>query len=148
LREHKEDIPLLAAHFLRQTAVRLGLPTPRFTEAHARLLQGYEWPGNVRELQNAAERAVILAQNGALHFNLGNGAMPAQESGRVTELTRSEQPVHSEAEMRKFERANLAAALRQTGWKIHGKNGAAEVLGVKPTTLISRMKKMGLKKPR
>ena len=62
--------PVLAAHFLEQAARRLRLPPPRFTEAHARLLQSYDWPGNVRELQNATERALILAQKGALQFDL------------------------------------------------------------------------------
>ena len=70
LRERKDDIRLLAAHFLEQAAQRLKLRVPRLTEDHARLLQDYDWPGNVRELQNVAERALILGQNGVLHFDL------------------------------------------------------------------------------
>ena len=147
LREHKEDIPLLVVHFLQQTAQRLALPVPRFTEGHARLLQSYDWPGNVRELQNSAERALILAQNGALHFNLPNGevrvesAPPQNGYGHATG-----QRILTESELQALERANLVSALRKTAWKIHGKDGASELLGVKPTTLISRIKKLGLKK--
>jgi transcriptional regulator with GAF, ATPase, and Fis domain len=147
LREHKEDIPLLVVHFLQQTAQRLALPVPRFTEGHARLLQGYDWPGNVRELQNATERALILAQNGALHFNLPNGEVRVEaalpQNGYAHD---SAQRILTESELRGLERANLLSALRKTAWKIHGKDGAAELIGVKPTTLISRIKKMGLKK--
>jgi DNA-binding NtrC family response regulator len=136
-------------HFLEQASQRLRLPMPRFTEAHARLLQSYDWPGNVRELQNVTERALILAQRGPLQFDLplpelsarssqpapapnGNGAGPA---------------ILTERELRQREQQNLLAALAKSNWKIHGENGAAELLGVKPTTLISRIKKLGLKKP-
>src|SRR5208282_4624178 len=77
LRERREDIPVLATHFLQQAARRLRLPAPRFTETHARLLQSYDWPGNVRELQNAAERALILAQKGLLRFDLAQADVAA-----------------------------------------------------------------------
>src|SRR5207249_8128066 len=70
LRQHKDDIPLLAAHFLGQTARRLKVPLPKLTQAHLLQLQGYDWPGNVREMQNFIERALILAQRGPLRFDL------------------------------------------------------------------------------
>jgi transcriptional regulator with GAF, ATPase, and Fis domain len=145
LRERKDDIPLLTAHFLQRAAERLRLPLPRFTEAHAQLLQSHDWPGNVRELQNATERALILAQNGNLHFDLipGESASSPAVPGGPDEAG----AVLKEADLRARERQNLVAALGRTGWKIHGPNGAAELLGVKPTTLISRIKKLGLKKP-
>lgn len=147
LRARKDDIPLLAAHFLQQAARRLGLVLPRFTEAQIKLLQSYNWPGNVRELQNAAERALILAQNGQLQFDLPflNGAgvsspvLPAR-NGAV-------QRIQTEIELRQLEKHNLLSALNKVSWKVHGRGGAAELLGVKPTTLISRIKKMGLKRP-
>ena len=147
LRERKEDIPMLAAHFLKQAARRLRLPPPRLTDANARLLQSYDWPGNVRELQNATERALILAQKGLLQFDLiaaGLGAPPPPPppSGNGTEP-----PILTEAEWRQRERENTHAALVKSGWRIHGEHGAAELLGLKPTTLISRMKKVGLKRP-
>jgi len=145
LREHKDDIPLLAAHFLRQTAHRLRLPVPRFNEQQARLLQSYDWPGNVRELQNATERALILAQDGRLQFNLPHAGVPAP-TATPAPSDEPRPPVLTESEMRDWERRNLLAALRQTRGKVHGPGGAAELLQVKPTTLISRIKKLGLKK--
>ena len=148
LRERKEDIPILAAHFLEQAARRLRLPVPRFTEAHARLLQSYDWPGNVRELQNAIERALILAQKGVLRFDLAQTELGALSSTPPPPLpTGAEPPILTELEWLQRERENMQAALVKSGWRIHGAGGAAELLGLKPTTLISRMKKFGLRKP-
>jgi transcriptional regulator with GAF, ATPase, and Fis domain len=147
LRERVEDIPLLALHFLEQAARRLRLPRPRFTEAHARLLQSYDWPGNVRELQNATERALILAQKGALHFDLPLTDLAAPPPAPVSQAKGDEAAILTERELRDRERQNMLAALAQANWKIHGEGGAAELLDLKPTTLISRMKKLGLKKP-
>jgi transcriptional regulator with GAF, ATPase, and Fis domain len=148
LRERKEDIPMLASHFLQQAARRLRLPPPRFTDAHGRLLQSCDWPGNVRELQNATERALILAQKGVLQFDLAQADMvapppPPPPSG----ANGAESPILTEMEWRQRERENTQAALAKSGWRIHGAGGAAELLGLKPTTLISRMKKLGLKRP-
>jgi transcriptional regulator with GAF, ATPase, and Fis domain len=147
LRERKEDIPILAAHFLKQAARRLRLPPPRFTDVHARLLQSYDWPGNVRELQNAAERALILAQKGTLQFDLLAADLGAPPLLPVPGANGAEPPILTEIECRQRERENMRAALVKAGWRIHGEAGAAEFLGLKPTTLISRMKKMGLKRP-
>jgi transcriptional regulator with GAF, ATPase, and Fis domain len=145
LRQRKQDIALLAAHFLEQAARRLRLPTPKLTDAHLRLLQSYDWPGNVRELQNAAERALILAQQGTLRFDL-----PVAELPLPTPLPKADgngSTILTDAELHQRGQHNLLAALTKSGWKIHGRAGAAELLGVKPTTLISRIKKLGLKKP-
>jgi transcriptional regulator with GAF, ATPase, and Fis domain len=148
LRDRKEDIPLLARHFLQQAAVRLHLPLPTLTESNLRVLRSYHWPGNVRELQNATERALILAQNGVLHFDL-----PAEGSRHSLFLTldnptdADQPPVLSDAEMQLRDRENISVALRRSDWKIHGRGGAAELLGIKPTTLVSRIKKLGLKRP-
>jgi transcriptional regulator with GAF, ATPase, and Fis domain len=147
LRERKEDIPILATHFLEQAARRLRLPVPRFTDAHARLLQSYDWPGNVRELQNATERALILAQKGILHFDLLQTDLAAPPPPLPPIGNGVESPVLTELEWRQRERDNMQAALAKSGWRIHGTGGAAELLGLKPTTLISRMKKFGLKRP-
>jgi transcriptional regulator with GAF, ATPase, and Fis domain len=145
LRERKEDIALLTAHFLEQAARRLRLPTPKLTDSHLRLLKSYDWPGNVRELQNATERALILAQQGALRFDLPATEFPAPAPAPA--VNGSEETILTEAELRSREQHNLLAALTKSGWKIHGQGGAAELLGVKPTTLISRIKKLGLKRP-
>ena len=146
LRERKDDIPLLAVHFLEQAARRLRLPVPKLTEAQARRLQSYDWPGNVRELQNATERALILAQKGPFQFNLPLNHLAPTPPTQTVEQNGSSLPVLTELEIRQYERQNTLAALHSTGWKIHGAGGAAELLGVKPTTLISRIKKGGLKK--
>ena len=149
LRQHKEDISLLAAHFLEQAARRLKLRPPRLTAAHLARLQSYAWPGNVRELQNSIERAVILAQGGTLHFDLPGGEGAAPEPAVPPPPSPGDRPprILNETERRQRDRDNLLAALHQTGWKIHGADGAAELLGLSPSTLVSRLKKMGLKRP-
>ena len=138
LRKHPEDIPVLAAHFLMQASQKLKVPPAHLTRAHVEQLQNYAWPGNVRELQNCIERALILAQAQALRFDLPFSQSTAAES---------DQGVLKDNELRRRERANLMAALEKARWKIHGPGGAAEMLGLKPTTLISRAKKLGLSKP-
>ena len=150
LRQRPGDIPLLAAHFLEQAARRLKLRLPRLTAAHVAELQRYDWPGSVREPQNVIERAVILAQSGGLHFDLpvtGRAVtLPAPASAPEAAVPAAADPILTEAEVRRREQTNVLAALTQAGWKIHGPGGAAELLGLKPTTLISRIKKLGLKR--
>jgi DNA-binding NtrC family response regulator len=145
LRERKEDIPLLATHFVELAVNELGCLPPRLTRAGIETLQNYDWPGNIRELRNVIERAAIFARGGALEFDL---PLTGTEASRFEphELDEIEQEFLTDAEMRRRERENLFAVLRKTGWKIKGVDGAAELLGVKPTTLISRIEKMGLKR--
>jgi DNA-binding NtrC family response regulator len=145
LRERKEDIPLLAAHFVELAVKELECVRPRLTRAGIETLQNYDWPGNIRELRNVIERAAIFAQGGAFEFDLPiSGSDPARFE--PVDHEGAEQEFLTEAEMRRRERENLFAVLRKTGWKIKGVDGAAELLGVKPTTLISRIEKMGLKR--
>jgi transcriptional regulator with GAF, ATPase, and Fis domain len=152
LRERVDDIPLLAKHFVDLSAKEMKCAKPRLTRAAVTQLQSYDWPGNVRELRNVVERSVILARGGALEFDLpftGQAAPAAQA------VPRSDSPVGSvaqpkfltEVELERFERDNLALALEAANWKISGPESASELLGVKPTTLLSRMSKWGLKKP-
>jgi DNA-binding NtrC family response regulator len=146
LRERKGDIPLLAAFFLNLVAKDLGCPKPRLTPAGIETLQNYDWPGNIRELRNAIERAVIFARGGALEFDLpGNRSNPA--SFERVDVKRPEPEILTEPEIRRRERDNIFAVLQKTSWKIKGADGAAELMGLKPSTLISRIAKMGLKKP-
>ena len=107
-------------------------------------LQRYGWPGNVRELQNVIERAVILARGGPLQFDLPTGGDEVPR--RLTES--SDGDVLTYAQLRERERANVIRALEQTGYRVSGEGGAAELLGVRPTTLASRMKAMGIERPR
>ena len=168
LRERQQDVPLLAAHFLKQAARELGRPGVRLTQASARQLQGYDWPGNVRELRNVIERAVIISRGGELRFDLPLGTSPrrgandtpsprgADETspppspGRnapAPPIAGSDLEVIPESEMRRRERDNLIAALESTSWQVYGSGGAAELLGIKPSTLASRIKKMDIARP-
>ena len=145
LRDRKDDIPLLAAHFVELAVKELGSQRPRLTRAGVDKLQSYDWPGNIRELRNVIERATIFARGGALEFDLPiTGIDPIRVES--SDHNGVEQEFLTDAEMRRRERENLFAVLRKTGWKIKGVDGAAEMLGVKPTTLISRIEKLGLKR--
>jgi transcriptional regulator with GAF, ATPase, and Fis domain len=148
LRERKEDITLLATHFVELSAKELGWPKSRLTRAGIETLQGYDWPGNIRELRNVIERAVIFARGGALEFDLPvSGSSVDLPSFGPRDGDRAEPEYLTESEVRRRERENLFAVLQKASWKIKGVDGAAELLGVKPTTLIARIEKMGLKRP-
>ncbi len=148
LKERADDIPLLAKHFVESSVKELACARPRLTRAGVARLQNYDWPGNIRELRNVIERAVILARGGPLHFELPvTDSVPMPASSQPVHSNQPGQEVFTEAEMQSRERENLIAALNQTGWKLRGSDGAAELLGVKPTTLLARMKKMRLNRP-
>jgi len=144
LRERREDIAPLAEHFVQQSAQRLGISAPRLTAAHTRELEGYDWPGNVRELQNVVERAVILARNGPLRFELGRagGAKTSEARGRGGAVPTPA----SLTDLKQHERTFIEQALQQTKGKIYGADGAAPLLGLKPTTLASKIQKLGLQR--
>ena len=135
LRDRLEDVPMLATHFLRQACTRFNLPNPRVTQRELESLQTYRWPGNVRELQNVIERAVILARGGPLSFDL-----PINHPAPAPVATPAANEVVSESDLRVKERANLVEALRRTGGRVSGAGGAAELLGLRPSTLASRVK--------
>jgi len=141
LRDRKSDIPLLAAHFLERACKEFNKPLPLMSREAIAALKAYDWPGNVRELQNVVERAVITARDGFVSFELPvhRDAAPGSESRRETFA-----PVRTHDELRDAERANVLAALNKTRWKVYGRGGAAELLGIKPGTLAARMKKLGL----
>ena len=152
LRERLDDIPSLTKHFVDLSVRELKCPKPRLTHAGITKLQNYDWPGNVRELRNVIERAVILARGGALDFDLPGASQPKAPISSVVRIESSSVDTApsqflTEAEMQRRERENLLLVLQQANWKIKGPDGAAELLGVKPTTLLARMKKWGLKKP-
>ncbi len=149
LRERQEDVGELAEHFIKQASRRLGVPRPRLTKIQAQELQGYDWPGNVRELQNVIERAVILAKGGKLQFDLPHRThrdgplnrptlAPSRDGEAEAELSLDELAVR--------EREIVTAALRRTNWKIYGPGGAAALLRIKPTTLVSKMKRLKVQK--
>jgi len=120
-------------------------PAPRFTKAHAEQLTAQDWPGNIRELQNAVERAVILAQNGPLRFELTpREASPSNRTKLPPDQTES---VLTREDWKRQERESITAALRKTGGKVFGPGGAAELLEMRPTTLASRIKALRLRPP-
>jgi transcriptional regulator with GAF, ATPase, and Fis domain len=148
LRRRKEDIPPLATHFLNIAKTKFNHQGIRMTQANLLQLQKYDWPGNVREMQNIIERAVITSQKNVLRFDLPS----SRRMNSSAQGVKGSEPVIggrvlTEDEMRSREMENISAALRQCNWKIYGPGGAAELLGLPPTTLMGRMKKMGLKKP-
>ncbi|HEY6228627.1 MAG TPA: sigma 54-interacting transcriptional regulator [Verrucomicrobiae bacterium] len=142
LRERPEDIAMLAQHFLEQAARKMGKTLHRLTAAQVRELEAYDWPGNVRELQNVIERAVIRAQNGNLEFGLRPAIAP---SSPLRNRTASPVVGGSLKEIKQQEKAVILDALAKTRGKIYGPDGAANLLGLKPTTLSSKVHRMGLK---
>jgi DNA-binding NtrC family response regulator len=143
LRERSEDIAPLAAHFVGLAAKRMNRPVPRFTKAHAGQLAAHDWPGNIRELQNTVERAVILAQNGPLQFELPQTAVPHSVSTTTTPGETAS--ILTREDWKRTERESIATALKQCGGKIFGPGGAAELLNMKPTTLASRIKALAIR---
>jgi PAS domain S-box-containing protein len=146
LRDRVEDIPALAQHFLQQSARKLGTKAPRMTITQERELQSYDWPGNVRELQNVIERAVIRSRHGQFNLGLRPSDTPASRAPRKAEPAPRSAPA-SFHELKQRERAFILEALAKTGGKIYGSDGAAALLGIKPTTLSSKVHRMGLKNP-
>ena len=134
LRERCEDIPLLAWEFVKELSESMGKPIEHIAEDAMAALLAYRWPGNVRELRNVIERAMILARGSTLFVALGPAPTPAAAKAPTASLEASE-------------RAHILGVLEQTSWRIRGPGGAAERLDIKPTTLESRMKRLGLRRP-
>ena len=146
LRSRKEDIPVLATHFVNEFAKKMGRTNIQLTQANILELQRYDWPGNIRELQNVIERAIITAQSGKLYFNISSQIDMAISETDDTRNIGEFENIMKESQLKQLERESTLAALRKCNWKIYGLGGAAELLEIKPTTLVSRIKKMGLKK--
>jgi transcriptional regulator with GAF, ATPase, and Fis domain len=144
LRERNDDIPVLAKHFLEIACKRFSRSGLHLTAIQIRQLQHYDWPGNVRELQNVIERAVIKSHLGSLTLDI-----PASElrpsAAATKSRTREESEVIPDKEMSRRMRNNMVAALKRSGGRIYGPGGAAELLGIRPSTLSTRIKKLGLK---
>jgi DNA-binding NtrC family response regulator len=154
LRDRVEDIPLLARHFLERSCRRLGVPRPVLEPRHLEQLKRYTWPGNVRELENIIERAVIYARGGPLRFDIPpSRPLPVRtiESALALEAN-APRPAGAELvrydQLKLLERESIEEALRRSGGKVYGPGGAAELLGIKASTLASRMKVLGIAKSR
>ena len=135
LRHRKEDIPLLVKWFVDKFNRKMGKRISSIPAALIKHLQNYDWPGNIRELENVIERAVITSKNSVLKLTerlTANSSKPAVKSNQT---------------LAEVERNHILKILEATGWKIQGINGAAKTLGLAPSTLRSRMDKLGIKRP-
>jgi len=137
LRERKGDIPLLVNFFLSRFGKKLGKEVRGVSQKSMESLTDYRWPGNIRELQNVIERAVVLAPGPVVHVD---DSLLRSETGATD--------VAAIDTLENNERVHIVRALNETNWVIHGKKGAAELLGINPSTLRSRMEKLGIKKGR
>jgi len=153
LRERPEDIRLLVHYFVGRYATKIGRRISRVPEKLLERLLGYAWPGNVRELENVIERAVILSKGPELEVV---AELPASGAPRaVLSDPAAQPPLAAPAEasppgvkLRHVERDHILTTLKRSGWRIEGPTGAAHLLGLNPSTLRSRMKKLGIERSR
>ncbi len=131
LRERREDIPLLLWAFIKEFEKSIGRRIERVPNNDMEALQSYRWPGNVRELRNVIERAMILEEGPVLHIE---PPRPVGSSAGAPET------------LADVERQHILAVLDQTGWRVRGEGGAAERLALNPSTLESRMKRLGIRR--
>jgi transcriptional regulator with GAF, ATPase, and Fis domain len=150
LRERLEDIPLLANHFLKKCAERHACQLSGFSAENLEALQNYHYPGNVRELENIIERATILSGCRVLMMDMADIIdsllLPAQKE-TIADFLGKEAPkpkILTYPDLKELERDNIIKALKATNYKVYGKEGAAELLETKPTTLASRIKALSI----
>lgn len=149
LRERSEDLIQLAQHFLDSACRDFGRSPLTLTRAQVQTIQAYDWPGNIRELKNVIERAVILSHGNQLRLDLSLPQTTASTDTRAMPL--AVQPageIMTESDIKALQKSNLLAALEKANWRVSGRGGAAELLGVRPTTLADRIKSFQIKKPR
>ena len=145
LRNRIEDVVPLAAHFLGTICAELGRDPLNLSKQHIVMLQKHQWPGNIRELRNVIERAVILTKGARLRLDLAMGSAPKSQSVPGLVELETDQFL-TEDEFRVTEKQNLIAALRAADWRVWGPDGAAAMLGIKPSTLSYRMNAFGIEK--
>jgi len=134
LRERREDIPLLAQHLANRFARAMPKAIKPIPDSVSRALQQYDWPGNIRELENVIQRALILSPDGVISMN--DISLTAAKAPTATVGTTLEE----------IERNHIQRMLNTTLWRIEGRRGAAELLGLKPSTLRSRLRKLGIRR--
>ena len=151
LRERGDDVVQIASHFLERTCQEFGHPPLTLSRQQAALLKHYDWPGNIRELKNVIERAVILSRGKVLRLDLAMSDILSTASDHEPAQAPAAKQLLTDSEVRELERKNMVAALELADWRISGPNGAARLLGVKPTTLADRIRKFQItrtKRPR
>jgi len=149
LRERDEDIIILAETFLDKYMRQIGKAGLQLSQENRARLRSYHWPGNIRELENIIERAVITSAGPSLNLDLSLPYPEKHEKPLVTERTGLDHEFHvfTSEELNNMERKNIIRALESTGWKVAGKNGAASLLGLPPSTLSSKIKTLKIQKP-
>lgn len=145
LRERREDIPALVEHFVEIFSSRMRRPIRHISPETMIAFLSHPWPGNIRELQNLVERAVILAQDGVLPNPFTASDVPIARPHSIRTVSRDPEPAMSMT-IRDSERVLIYKALESTGWRIGGPKGAAVKLGLKRTTLMHRMKRLGIER--
>ena len=146
LRDRGDDVIQLAQEFLNKTCKDFGREPMTLTRGQANKLRAYDWPGNVRELKNVIERAVILSRGNVLRLEASLPEAASGGSGAASDTLAADEFL-TEQEMRAFQKKNTVAALKQAGWRVSGAGGAADLLGIKPTTLADRIRTLGIRKP-
>ena len=148
LRDRIDDIPLLSLFFVNKITEEMNFQKTELSKANILDLQSYDWPGNVRELENYLERALILSRSKKFDFSdLLKLDQRSSAKENVSSKPHYSKGIFSQNDIRQLERENMIKALKHSNWKIYGKSGASELLGIKPTTLIERMKRAGIRKP-
>jgi formate hydrogenlyase transcriptional activator len=142
LRDRREDIPALVTHFMKMFSRRMGKQVDGISQETMAAFQFYLWPGNIRELQNLVERAVILSRDGVLP----NPLHKKQTELMIPSLHRA-RTFHSPMTLEDSDRALILDTLEQAGWIVGGPRGAAAKLGLKRTTLLAKMRRMGISRP-
>jgi len=159
LRQRREDVPQLVQHFVEKHCRKLGRPVLQISQGTMQDLQAHEWPGNVRELEAVVERAVITSTGPALRIGEERGgpgtradsaaAAPPAPAGVVAEPTAAGglASAGGSKTLTELERDHIVATLERTYWRLEGQGGAAGLLGMNPSTLRSRMRKHGIRRP-
>src|SRR5690606_17025671 len=150
LRERGDDVVQIASHFLEKTCQQFGHRPLALSKQQAALLKRYDWPGNIREPKNVIERAVILSRGKVLRLDLAMADIleAAPQRAETANVTVKGEEIMTDEALRELERKNMLAALQLADWRVSGPNGAARLLGVKPTTLADRMRKFRISRPR
>ena len=148
LRERGDDVIQIASHFLERTCQEFGHQPLTLSKQQAALLKRYDWPGNIRELKNVIERAVILSRGKVLRLDLAMSDILSAPAASEPEADDGTPTLLTERELRELERKNTLLALEMAQWRVSGPNGAAKLLGIKPTTLADRMRKFRISRPR
>ncbi len=132
LNERREDIPLLAEFLVKKFNKKLGKKITKISRQTLNTLQNYSWPGNVRELENVIERAMVVADESGLVINPSDFSITKIKAILLEDI----------------EREHIMKVLEMANWRVRGKNGAAEILGLKPTTLDSKIHKLNIDRQR